>query len=165
MEETDTSIDIAIRCVNAVEVEWMSKACYTGFITKIYKSRSIADPRNPVDRCHGLCVVKEGRSTTGTAPFLHHTRFRTKGSAGSQRHFLGRTSVFGSTDFTYYATQDEDAQGGSAARGQFPEDKRYPVNVRRKLPNVICKDELSSHNNFFSRAADWVALLKPFLSF
>ena len=98
-------------------------------------------------------------------PFLHHTRFRTKGSAGSQRHFLGRTSVFGSTDFTYYATQEQDAQGGSAAWGQFPEDKRYPVNVRRKLPNVICKDELSSHNNFFSRAADWVALLKPFLSF
>ena len=97
--------------------------------------------------------------------FLHHTRFRTKGSAGSQRHFLGRTSVFGSTGFTYYATQEQDAQGGSAARGQFPEDKRYPVNVRRKLLEVICKDELSSHNNFFSRAADWVALLKPFLSF
>ena len=67
--------------------------------------------------------------------------------------------------FTYYATQEQDAQGGSAARGQFPEDKRYPVNVRRKLLKVICKDELSSHNNFFSRAADWVALLKPFLSF
>ena len=95
MEETDTSIDIAIRCVDVVEVEWMSKACYTGFITKIYKSRSIADPRNPVDRCHSECVGKEGRSTTGTAPFLHHTRFRTKGSAGSQRHFLGRTSLFG----------------------------------------------------------------------
>ena len=67
MEETDTSIDIAIRCVDAVEVEWMSKACYTGFITKIYKSRSIADPRNPVDRCHSECVEKEGRSTTGTS--------------------------------------------------------------------------------------------------
>ena len=34
--------------------------------------------------------------------------------------------------FTYYATQEQDAQGGSAARGQFPEDKRYPVNVRHK---------------------------------
>ena len=67
MEETDTSIDIAIRCVDVVEVEWMSKACYTGFITKIYKSRSIADPRNPVDRCHSECVGKEGRSTTGTS--------------------------------------------------------------------------------------------------
>ena len=98
-----------------------------------------------------VCVLRKKADPRLAPPFLHHTRFRTKGSAGSQRHFLGRTSVFGSTDLTYYATQEQDAQGGSAARGQFPEDKRYPVNVRRKLLKVICKDELSSHNNFFQQ--------------
>ena len=158
MEEADTSIDIAIRCVDAVEVEWMSKACYTGFITKIYKSRSIADPRNPVDRCHSECVGKEGRSTTGTSVSSSY--------ALPDKRVGGKPAPLSWSYFSVWFLRITRPKNKMLKEEVRPGDNfqrtKDILSMSDVFLKVICKDELSSHNNFFSRAADWVALLKPF---